>query len=179
MACGVSAALGSSARMRRTASCTSVLRMTLQWQTIIVERSRDEAPRLRASGRPVAIWPDLQEEPNLDRLARLCREALRDGARRIAVYGVGRHTRRSARLFELDLPIVGLLDDHPPPGGRAFGLPVVPLREWRDLEPDTILLSSDAWEAQMWENTAPQRASGVRVIAVYGEYEHASGAQPV
>ena len=42
------------------------------------------------------------------------------------------------------------------------------------LSPDAVLLSSDAWEEQMWMRCAPLRAAGVRILTLYGTYEEAA-----
>jgi glycosyltransferase involved in cell wall biosynthesis len=126
----------------------------------------------RRRGLGVAVWPHLIEATMTDRMHRVARAAVADGCRRIAVYGIGRHTRRSAAIFERPLPFVGLIDDDPPPRKHVFGLPVVPLeRAMAELKPDAVLLSSDAWEEQLWRRSAPLRAAGVRVLTLYGTYD--------
>jgi hypothetical protein len=126
----------------------------------------------RRRGLGVAVWPHLIEAPVTDRMHRVAQQAVDDGCRRIAIYGVGKHTRRTAGIFERPLPLVGLIDDDPPPRPRVFGLPVVPLeRALAELKPDAVLLSSDAWEEQMWRRSAALRAAGVRVLPLYGTYE--------
>lgn len=117
--------------------------------------------------------------PVVRSVLRSCRDALvphvralmDDGCRRIAIYGLGRHTQARVGVFEHeDLPLVGIIDDNPPPSGEAFGLPVVRLGDAaRVLGIDGILISSDAWESAMYERTLPQRAAGVRVRRVYAE----------
>jgi glycosyltransferase involved in cell wall biosynthesis len=126
----------------------------------------------RRRGLGVAVWPHLIEAPVTDRMHRVAQAAVDDGCRRIAIYGVGKHTRRTAGIFERPLPLVGLIDDDPPPQPQVFGLPVVPLeRALAELKPDAVLLSSDAWEEQMWRRSAALRAAGVRVLPLYGTYE--------
>ena len=44
-------------------------------------------------------------------------------------------------------------------------------RALAELKPDAVLLSSDAWEEQMWRRSAVLRAAGVRVLPLYGTYE--------
>ena len=132
----------------------------------------DRVRRYRDMGLGVAVSPHLLEAPITERMHRLVLRAMDDGCRRVVIYGVGRHTRRSAGIFERGLPIVGLIDDEPP-GPRLFGLRVVtPDRAMPELNPDAILLSSDAWEEQMWHRCEALRDAGVRVIAMYGQYGH-------
>ncbi len=127
------------------------------------------ADRLRASGIGVALAPTLIE-PEWCRLARAVSRACDKGAARVAVFGAGDHTRRAARAFELGLPIVGIIDDHPS-RDAMLGVPVVRTNDAADtLRPDAVVLSSDAWEAALWAKAAPLRAAGVRVLALYGSY---------
>lgn len=106
-------------------------------------------------------------------LARPLREMAGRGCRRIAIYGLGQHTQRESGVLEIPgLNIVGFIDDRPPSSGRAFGLPAVSLkRALAELQPDGVLLSSDAWEEKLWENTAFLREAGVYVKPLYGTYE--------
>ena len=85
-------------------------------------------------------------------------------------------TRRLAALFDGSLPFVGFIDDAPPAWEYMFGLPIVAFNGALDsLRPDAIILSSDAWEARMWERTEPFRRAGVRVIPVYADYRVPKG----
>ncbi|MEO0632237.1 MAG: hypothetical protein AAFY46_16155, partial [Planctomycetota bacterium] len=92
-----------------------------------------------------------------------------DGFSRVAIYGLGRHTQWRAGVFDrADLPIVGIIDDAPPPSAEAFGLPVVTLDDAIDrLRPDAVLLSSDAWEAAMHDRAKPLEAAGVHIRGIY------------
>ena len=126
----------------------------------------------RASGLGVAVWPYLHDNAVTDRLHRCVDEAVAAGHKRIVMYGLGKHTQKASGLFDRELPIVGLIDDNPPRSGCAYDLPVVTLEHViEELKPDAILLSSDAWEEQMWHKTAALREAGIDVIAVYGTYE--------
>jgi glycosyltransferase involved in cell wall biosynthesis len=128
------------------------------------------AAELRAHGIGVASAPSLHEHE----LRRAVRRAAAAGAQRIAIYGLGLHTRRCAGIFVDDLPIVGIIDDDPPAWAAAFGLPVTTAaRALAELAPDCIVLSSDRFEREMWERTAPHRAAGVRVVALYGAGDEA------
>ncbi|MEQ8769488.1 MAG: glycosyltransferase family 4 protein [Phycisphaerales bacterium] len=127
------------------------------------------ADRLRESGIGVALSPTLIE-PEWCRLARAVERARDAGASRVAVFGAGDHTRRAARAFGLDLPIVGIIDDHP----RAPTMLGVPLVRTDDaigtLRPNAVVLSSDAWESALWAKSAPFRDAGLPVIPLYGTY---------
>lgn len=113
-------------------------------------------------------------------LDRPLRDLAERGYRRIAIYGLGKHTQREAEAFEyLDVGVVGFIDDHPPASGQAFGLPAVGSeRALIDLKPDAVLLSSDAWEEQMWERSAFLRQAGVHVQSIYASYEDESVTMP-
>jgi len=106
-------------------------------------------------------------------LARHLRAMAERGCKRIAIYGLGQHTQARADALEsLDLPVIGFIDDNPPASGQALGLPAVtPARAISALNPDGVLLSSDAWEARLWENSAFLRQAGVYVRPIYASYE--------
>lgn len=132
----------------------------------------DRAAACRAIGLGVAVAPHMIESPHAEPIHRVLRRAIDDGCRRIAIYGVGRHTRRAAALLELGLPIVGFIDDDPPPWRSMLGLPIVAAGAAQArLAPDAVLLSSDAWEEQMWHRCAPLRKAGVRLMPLYGTYD--------
>lgn len=100
------------------------------------------------------------------------------GLRRIAVFGLGQHTQRRAEAFAQGLPVVGFIDDRPPASGEAFGLPAVaPGEALRVLKPDGVLISSDAWEREMWAQTKSLRGAGVVVRTIYDTYADAGTVQ--
>lgn len=137
--------------------------------------SPEQVRAWREQGLGVAFAPHL--ETLTERVRPLVAAAARAGRRRIAVFGIGKHTRKIASLFGSGLPFVGFIDDAPPPWGTMLGMPVVPLeRAMSELRPDAVLLSSDAYEATMWERCAPLRRAGVRIIPIYGVYD--DGAAP-
>ena len=113
-------------------------------------------------------------------LARELRRLTAAGYSRIAIYGLGQHTQRFAGLLEsCAYPIVGFIDDSPPASGRALGLPAVRHEDAIDaLNPDCVLLSSDAWERAMWFSTEQLRDAGVHVQTIYGTYTEAPKRQP-
>jgi hypothetical protein len=134
------------------------------------EVGEDEVASWRARGLGVAFAPHVRRDVPGDALRRTLDAAVREGAKRIAVFGAGKHTRRMAPVFYEGHPIVAFIDDAPPSCGHLYGRPVVPLARIDEYDPDTILLSSDAFEPQMWRRCAPLRARGVRVIPLYGHY---------
>lgn len=134
----------------------------------------------RAAGLGVALAPLLMLNVT-ERVKRLVRHAAAAGARRIVLYGIGRHSRKMPLLFREDLPIVGFTDDHPPagPSPTLYGLPIVPFGEVEErLRPDAVLLSTDTFERQMWERCAPLRKRGVRIITVYSSFDESAPVSP-
>ncbi len=127
---------------------------------------------LRERGLGVAVWPHLIEAPVTDHMHRVVQRVVSEGCRRIAIYGIGEHTRRSAEILDRGLPFVGFIDDNPPSWRRIFGMRVVtPDRALTELKPDAVVLSSDAWEEQLWHRCASLREAGVRVLPLYGTYD--------
>lgn len=135
----------------------------------------DEAiERWRAEGLGVAISPGLVVCAHERRMGAAIERLVREGMTRIALYGTGLHTRRLHRLFRRErwrvFPVVGFMDDRPSEGWPfLFGLPVVhPDRAIEMLQPHAIVLSSDTYEAQMWDRCEPFRARGLRVVRLHG-----------
>jgi glycogen synthase len=93
---------------------------------------------------------------------------------RFHLYGAGRHTARllmDKALWEArGHQLVGLIDDHPrfQENPEAYGLPVTSSAAAARLPMGTVLvLSTDAFEEQFWQNTAPLRAKGHTVMRLY------------
>lgn len=135
---------------------------------VIVQRSSDSIDAWAGAGVPVVR---VGQRACRDDLIPFVERLVEEGCRRIAIYGLGRHTQWRAGVFDRDdLPIVGIIDDTPPPSGEAFGLPVVTVDAAIDrFRPDAVLLSSDAWESAMADRALPLEAAGVRVCRIYGE----------
>jgi glycosyltransferase involved in cell wall biosynthesis len=93
---------------------------------------------------------------------------------RFHLYGAGRHTARllmDKALWETrSHQLVGLIDDHPrfQENPEAYGLPVISCAAAAQLPAGTVVvLSTDAFEEQFWQNTATLRANGHTVIRLY------------
>ncbi|MEM8757310.1 MAG: glycosyltransferase [Planctomycetota bacterium] len=123
-------------------------------------------PRAAGAGVTVVVSP---QAACIDELIPHARWLVDRGCERIAVFGNGPHTHRRRGVFmDGSLPVVGLIDDRPPATGRSFGLPVVtPERAVSDLGVDGVVLSSDNWEARLFERTAAMREAGVVVRRIY------------
>lgn len=132
----------------------------------------------------VVFSPHLFERPELEphgTILRALRRAVAGGRQRIVLYGTGKHTQRLLSVVtEGGFPIVGFMDDNPPPDMLADGLAGLPVVRadtvFDTLNPDCIILSSDAWERQMWQRCQQMKAESgavnVAVMALYGEYEN-------
>lgn len=161
---------------RPTADADAVI---VREDDVMVDDATIEAWRSRGLG--VAFSPHLRQNPacyamreRLEALRESLESLVKNGTEpRIAIYGTGQHTRRATPILQDSaLPIVGFIDDNPPPWKRFLGLPIVPLdRAIESLRPNAIVLSSDAWEEQMWNNCAEIRQRGIAVIPLYGDYE--------
>jgi glycogen synthase len=93
---------------------------------------------------------------------------------RFYLYGAGRHTARllmDKSLWEArGHKLVGLIDDHTrfQENPEAYGLPVISCAAAAQLPAGAIVvLSTDAFEEQFWQNTARLRARGCTVIRLY------------
>jgi len=119
--------------------------------------------------------------PNGGELAHQLRLLVDKGYTRIAIYGLGQHTKKFTEIIESDVyPIAGFIDDKPPESGLAFGrAAVTPENAMREIKPDCVLLSSDAWEEALWEGARCLRYAGVHVQTIYGTYSESWKAEQV
>jgi len=115
------------------------------------------------------------------RLEDICQKltAGQSGSANVLLYGAGKHTDRLLserhRWERHGHRVVGLIDDHPRflQTPRYLGLPV---RSLADVQTDAIagnrlpavVLSTDTYEDQFWEQTKSLREHGVRVFRLYG-----------
>lgn len=156
-----------------TIGCDAVLVRSTRIEPV----SAAEVAAWREQGLGVAVSPHLRQDGLAAQVLEVVRGVVARGARRIAVYPAGRHTRRVAESFRAQLweagsgsPLVGFIDDGARPGQTAMGLPVVrPEQAIEQLVPDTVLLSTDAFEDALWERTAFLRERGIEVLRIYGE----------
>lgn len=95
------------------------------------------------------------------------------GDARVAIYGAGHHTKKTAMVLSEPPPgvkILGVIDDDPSRHGQTVaGLKVISQAEAKTLGVKAVVLSSDSFEDALWEKSATMRASGVRVERLYGE----------
>jgi len=93
------------------------------------------------------------------------------GARRIAIYGAGTHTRAlGSVLCEPPVEILCVIDDAAGGRGRRlWNYPIVTLDEARAMQPDAVVLSANSIEDKLWANAAPLRDAGIEVVRLYGE----------
>ncbi|MEO0482158.1 MAG: hypothetical protein AAF138_00875 [Planctomycetota bacterium] len=93
----------------------------------------------------------------------------RRGAKRVALYGAGTHTRAIGEaLMDPEVEIVAIIDDDARRSGeRMWGYPVVTRAQAIELKPDAVLLSANSIEEQLWQNSADLRSAGIRVARLY------------
>lgn len=108
----------------------------------------------------------------IGRVARTLRAARARGLRTAAVYGCGRHTQAISHSFdELPVQIVAIIDDNPSLQGTSIaGRPVIGSSQAGQFGIDVVVLSSDAFEAELWRASAGLRQRGIVVLPVYGRY---------
>lgn len=88
--------------------------------------------------------------------------------RELYVYAAGQHTRRLVtRPSFSDLPIRGIIDDRATPGQQLDRYPVVTLSEARRRGCRSILISTDAFEAELLKKLAPLEKEGIRIFGLY------------
>ena len=119
------------------------------------------------------IWQHRGKWPAFQRLAK---RSIQQPQSRVAIYGTGRHTERFLNTFRVLLEprhrIVGFLDDQS--RGDAYGgLPLMQTEAWRTLNPDIILISSDAYEEAMHAKIAalaspPSSPNPLDIWRIYG-----------
>ena len=103
----------------------------------------------------------------LSRLREVGRQIRDDGVSSVWLFGAGSHTEWLLEHHsELGLTIAGLVDDALA-GHARLGFEV---RSPSSLQPgQTVLISSDAYEEQIWRATKPLRTVGVRVVRLYAD----------
>ena len=94
----------------------------------------------------------------------------------VALYGAGRHTARllaEKHLWESrGFYVAAIIDDHRRfiNGGTYLGLPVLsPAAFLQSPDPPPVVLSSDTFEEQLWQKSAPLRAAGISVLRLYSQ----------
>ena len=97
------------------------------------------------------------------------REVLDSVRGEVIVWGNGSHTRAlMATLTRIGTTVRGIVDKNatsitPSPEG----VPVMPLAAYAPGDDDLVLLSSQTFEAEMWEQAARLREAGTHVMALY------------
>ena len=89
-----------------------------------------------------------------------------------ALYGAGEHTRRLLKLVNdpASRP-VAILDDDPRRWGTFVeGVPIVSAAQLQSIGVSNLVLSSDAFEPELWEKSKPLQAQGVNVEPFYRRY---------
>jgi glycosyltransferase involved in cell wall biosynthesis len=100
---------------------------------------------------------------------RRLRDALAVVRGQVVVWGNGSHTRAlMTTLQALGATVRGILDKSASSESTsAEGVPVLPIASYRPSEDDLLVLSSQTFETEMWEEAAPLREAGVQVMALY------------
>jgi glycosyltransferase involved in cell wall biosynthesis len=116
------------------------------------------------------------------RLDDICQKITQDQGKsaRVLLYGAGKHTARLLserhRWERHGHRVVGLIDDNP----RFLNIPEflgLPVRSMADVKadamggnpPPAVVLSTDTYEDQFWQQTIGLREHGVRVFKLYGK----------
>lgn len=118
------------------------------------------------------LW--LGENPfAADALRRVLESLRRQGFRRVALFGAGRHTQRALGSERWDGPpaglsIVAILDDAPDKAPRSIGgIRVCGTESISPSEIDALVVSSDCYAHEMAQRLEGWRAEGVAVAVAY------------
>ncbi len=98
--------------------------------------------------------------------------AWRSAGKRVAIYGAGVHTRFLLELVDLGEAVACVLDgDARKQGGEFLGWPVHAPSAAAELALDAVVLSSRAYQEEMFRAVAPLAEEGVEIVRCYGEDE--------
>lgn len=117
---------------------------------------------------PVGWHEDFEHVLLAEQLLRSAfRRAAELGSEKVVLFGAGSHTQKAWRavLAHRDR-IQAIADDRAEPGQTLLGVPVLPPAE---LEPSTIILSSDTQEEALYRAAADLRRRGATVLFLYGD----------
>jgi glycosyltransferase involved in cell wall biosynthesis len=100
---------------------------------------------------------------------RRLRDALAVVRGQVVVWGNGSHTRAlMTTLQALGATVRAILDKSVTTESTSTeGVPVLPIDRYQPRADDLLVLSSQTFEAEMWEQAAPLREAGVQVMALY------------
>ena len=119
------------------------------------------APPLPVQGKPYD--PDALPRALLRKLPVL----LEKGAKRIALYGAGKHTQRLLKYTRLEpLELVCIVDDCLSTG-QIEGLPVISPSQLHEHQVDVLLISSDANEESMAQKAKTWLGKGIHLEKLY------------
>ncbi len=104
-----------------------------------------------------------------ERMTAALAELARSGARRVAVYGAGRHTELLADVLAASpVPVVAVIDDDPArAGGRCAGIEIIPPQAAGTAGVEAVVISSDAHEEQIWGRRGRLVDAGITVHRLY------------
>lgn len=116
-------------------------------------------------------------DPNewLARAQNAMRECAEQGAKRVALYGAGTHTRAlGPLLMSPPVEIVCIIDDDTSRhGGRLWGFPIVSREQALAMGVEAVILSANAFEPALVANAEVFGRAGVRVVRLYPEVSSA------
>ena len=118
---------------------------------------------------PMPMPPGLEtpEQGTAALVDRAALECLALGARRIAIFGAGKHTQRIGLkgFAKRGLKVTAILDDHPA-GDRMLGVPLLKPTAARGMF-DAVVVSSDAHERALADRARRAAGKNVPVVCLY------------
>lgn len=91
------------------------------------------------------------------------------GARKVAIFGAGRHTENLFNWTDLEQAnIIGLVDNNESLQGQMrFGLPVIAPEKILTLHPDIVVISSASYQDEIKQQLSEQLPQNVEIITLY------------
>lgn len=101
----------------------------------------------------------------------------REGHKRILLYGGGAHTTTLLESTDLDqMEIVGIVDRNPESHGQILlGHRIDSPEQIQSLSPDIIVISSNAYQDEIYDNLLDMQLTGVELVKLYSVDEDGGG----
>jgi len=103
----------------------------------------------------------------INRLWKLKFSPCYNSSAKIALYGAGTHTHRLLKTKKLDASKICAIFDDAPKKTECCGLPVYPVAKVSEIDFDMLVVSSDAYEKEMFHKAETWLPEGKILVALY------------